>query len=525
METDRPIKEVLQRIAFECQESGASKWQVLKILKELEEFEGNEQQIRRKAAQALERLNPEAAKTFLSFEKMRVYTSGQKLEPFDRGNIIKSLLRETGISRHVAEKIGGEVEDKVKDLKIGYLNTQIIREMVNVKLLEYGHEPVHSQYARIGLPVYEVRKKLDSGEFGGDEILSGYNWLAGIPPIARELHFESLIHIFAPQDFSTKVSCASKFVHGKTLDAALEAKRADFFASSPITLSAFNFTIAGVGKITKSKMPEECAKISKAFELAGRNRHAELSLFTDTQTDSLSSKKNDAIRAANGLLANGSEPLKFYVSLDSKYQLKLLEKKAMAQKISIAGAIREKTALFGPAIISGKFRGALQVVAVNLEKVAEKTPAREERFFEKIWEIKSEIKELCEKKAQILRQRPYFEKWMVEDTANVVCLSGLLNAADAIEPDNRARILEEAIMSFARDEFVVCETLDAQIIGRFAVSESREQTQKALLEMSAKARRAFGFKYLATSAKEAENLINEVPVVEFSAKQSAHSLQ
>src|SRR3989344_4688653 len=110
METDRPIKEVLQRIAFECQESGATKWQVLKIIKELEEFEGTEQQLR---------------------------------------------------------KIGSEVEGKIKDLKIEYLNTHIIREMVNVKLLEYGHEPVHSQYARIGMPVYEVKKNLDTRGFDG----------------------------------------------------------------------------------------------------------------------------------------------------------------------------------------------------------------------------------------------------------------------------------------------------------------------------------------------------------------------
>src|SRR3989344_7213660 len=129
METDRPIKEVLQRIAFECQESGATKWQVLKIIKELEEFEGTEQQLRKNASEALEKLNPEAAKTLSSFEKMRVYTSAEKLEPFDRGNIIKSLLKETSVSRHVAEKIGAEVEDRIKDLKLSELNTQIIREM------------------------------------------------------------------------------------------------------------------------------------------------------------------------------------------------------------------------------------------------------------------------------------------------------------------------------------------------------------------------------------------------------------
>ena len=114
----KPVKETIQKIASECQESGATKWEAMKILKELEQYPGTEQQKRKKALEILEEINPEAAKTFASFERLRVFTSREKREAFDRGNIIKSLLKETSVSRAVAEKIGGEVEDKIKDLKI-----------------------------------------------------------------------------------------------------------------------------------------------------------------------------------------------------------------------------------------------------------------------------------------------------------------------------------------------------------------------------------------------------------------------
>ncbi len=161
---EKPVNEKIQRIALECAEAGASKWETAKIIKALQETEQSERKLRKKALEELVALNPEAAKVMDSFTKMQVFTSHEWLEAFDRGNIIKSLLNETNIPRTVAERIGSEVEDKLKDLKVNYLNTAIIREMVNVKLLEYGHESIHSQYTRLGLPVFEAKKRMQEGK-------------------------------------------------------------------------------------------------------------------------------------------------------------------------------------------------------------------------------------------------------------------------------------------------------------------------------------------------------------------------
>ena len=46
---------------------------------------------------------------------------------------IKSLLKETSIPRSVAEKITQEVEEQIKDAKISFLTTGLIRELVNAK--------------------------------------------------------------------------------------------------------------------------------------------------------------------------------------------------------------------------------------------------------------------------------------------------------------------------------------------------------------------------------------------------------
>ena len=517
METDRPIKEVLQRIAFECQESGATKWQVLKIIKELEEFEGTEQQLRKNASEALEKLNPEAAKTFLSFEKMRVYTSAQKLEPFDRGNIIKSLLKETGISRHVAEKIGSEVEGKIKDLKIEYLNTHIIREMVNVKLLEYGHEPVHSQYARIGMPVYEVKKNLDTRGFDGSEILAEYNWLAEIRAQAREMHFEGMIHICAPQDFSTKIFCAAKFLSGSKEDVALGAQSMDSLCTLPLTLRGFNFASAGAQKITKKKMAQECESIGKTFALTKRRRLSELSLFAESSWQQAAGKKNDAVKLANGLLTQSLESIGFYISVDSKYQLKLIEKNSAPEKMLIASQSRAKTAAFEELLLAGEQTAVMQAVAVNLPKIAELSLGREERFFENIDSVKDATKALCEKKKEALQKRPYFEKWMAEESTNAVCLSGLHAASAAINQDDPGKIAETAIASLQKEGYAVSENIENAAQKRFGVQEQREEIQKILLGMGAKTRKSYGFRYLAATMKEAEGLLGDCPFVELRA--------
>ncbi len=525
MESGKPIREVLQQIAFECSQSGATKWQALKVIKELEGFEGAEQQLKKKAAEALEKLNPEAAKTLLSFEKLRVYTSAEKLEPFDRGNIIKSLLKETGISRHVAEKIGSEVEGKIKDLKIEYLNAQLIREMVNVKLLEYGHEPTHSEYARIGMPVFEVKKKLSEGIFENPEILAEYNWLSAIPRKARDLHFESFIHIFHPEDFSTKVGATSGFFAASAEETALGAKELDALSSCPSTIKALNFGLAAGGKIPKKKMQEEAERLGKIFSITGKKRFAEVALFSDFEWQGLSQKKNLAVQLGNALLKSKNAGLGFCACVDSKYQLKLLDKKSLPERLLIANNSRGKATQYDFGLVLGAHSCMVQNAGINLPKMAQASGQDEAAFFETLKDALNAINSAAEAKTQILGTKNYFPKSMLEEPAKAVCLAGLLGASSMLGLGSEGKIAEKIISAVQKEGFSLLEMRDEKILRKFGIIEDRWEAQKMLLGISSKQRKNYAFAYLASTMKEAENLLAECPLIELIASHDAHSAQ
>ncbi|RLG71239.1 MAG: hypothetical protein DRO04_00190 [Candidatus Iainarchaeum archaeon] len=199
----QPISASLAKIAKECEEAGASQFEILKILKELEkEQDLNLDRLRSKATEILRRINPKAAQVYESFTRMKVFTSEEKIKPFDMGNIVKSLLKETRLQRSLAQKIGTEVEEKLKDLKIEFLNTPLIRELANVKLLEYGKEKVHFEYCRHGMPVYDIKEKLQKEQFLNFEILKEYHLYSFLPKRVVEEYFGRSIFIEGVEFFS-----------------------------------------------------------------------------------------------------------------------------------------------------------------------------------------------------------------------------------------------------------------------------------------------------------------------------------
>lgn len=505
---EKPVNEAIQRIAFEMQEAGATKWQVMHVLKELEEFSGTEQQLRKRAYEVIEKLNQNAAKTFLSFERMRVFTSKEKREQFDRGNIIKSLLHETKVSRAVAEKIGSEVEDKIKDLKIEYLNTPLIREMVSYKLLEYGHEPIHREYTRLGMPVFEVKKKLEFGPFENKEILREYNWLAVITGKARELHYDDVIHVFSPEDFSTKIFCAQKFFEGTIEDIALQASALDKVATFPISLTALNYSIVTGKSYAKKEMLDSMEKI---FRLTKRKRNAELALFTDSEWRSFGDFKKKAVHVTNTLLSTDSEAFEFYVSIDTKYQLKLLDKKNIRMAV-LVNNLKERGFLYNQFMITGNHKGVLQLVGVNLEKILQQA-GEEKEFFEKYREVLEAIEKLCEVKRQELSKRSYIEKWVSGETWPALALSGLLRATRNISQANQAKVAEQMINEASTRGFSVTSMPEKLSLEKFGNIEEEAETQKMLLLMSQKARKNYGFMYSASNTREAEALLSDVPCV------------
>lgn len=87
-----------------------------------------------------------------------VRTSGEDIVGWDRGKIVDALVRETEISREIAEIIGHEVERQIANLRINIITAPLIRELVDVKLLEYGLEDARKKHTRLGFPLYDVKQ-------------------------------------------------------------------------------------------------------------------------------------------------------------------------------------------------------------------------------------------------------------------------------------------------------------------------------------------------------------------------------
>jgi anaerobic ribonucleoside-triphosphate reductase len=86
-----------------------------------------------------------------------VRTSSDDIVGWDREKIVDALVRETELNREIAEEIGLEVENQIKSLKIKSVTAPLVRELVDVKLLEFGLEEARRRHTRLGSPLYDVK--------------------------------------------------------------------------------------------------------------------------------------------------------------------------------------------------------------------------------------------------------------------------------------------------------------------------------------------------------------------------------
>ncbi len=85
-------------------------------------------------------------------------TSGQEIDPWDRRKIADSLVKEAGIDAQTADEISSAVEDRIDGTNLVTVTTAIIREMVDLELLERGMTRAHKQHSHLGLPMWDVEQ-------------------------------------------------------------------------------------------------------------------------------------------------------------------------------------------------------------------------------------------------------------------------------------------------------------------------------------------------------------------------------
>ncbi|MEM4573229.1 MAG: ATP cone domain-containing protein [Candidatus Caldarchaeum sp.] len=97
----------------------------------------------------------------LESKVMKVKRSNLVLEDFDRNKISKVLIEEAGMPAKTADKIARAVEERLEELKIDGLTSSLIRELVNVYLVEQGMTEYRNRLIRLGLPIADLDKLLE----------------------------------------------------------------------------------------------------------------------------------------------------------------------------------------------------------------------------------------------------------------------------------------------------------------------------------------------------------------------------
>jgi len=138
--------------------------------------------------------------------KLLVRTSRLTLEEFDRNKIAKSLIKEAKIPTALAQKIVGEVEERLLKLGTLYLTAPLIREFVNAVLIEKGLKEYRDKLTRLGLPVYDVSHLIKTAgnmlpnveairNSTSDSIMTEYVLINVIPQKIANAHLSGFIHI------------------------------------------------------------------------------------------------------------------------------------------------------------------------------------------------------------------------------------------------------------------------------------------------------------------------------------------
>ena len=167
-----------------------------------------------------------------TFPKVR--TSRGFLLDWDRNRIVKQIIMETklvedfygdnGCSQELAEEIATRVERKIRLLNIEALSGPLIREIVNMTLLEYGHVAYRNVLTRVGTPVYDahmidvgrgfeandnanLQENAETSHKKKADKISKEQYLLQLPPELADFHLKGDLHIHDLEYFGTRPFC------------------------------------------------------------------------------------------------------------------------------------------------------------------------------------------------------------------------------------------------------------------------------------------------------------------------------
>ena len=138
--------------------------------------------------------------------RMFVRTSRMTIDEFDRTRIARSLVSEAGMPQTLADEVAAEAEDRLLKFGIVHLTAPLIRELVNMILIERKLEEYRHKLTRLGLPVNDVtvllrdagQKQLDASwvqKSAGEKVTEEYVLLNSLPRATVDAHLSGQIHL------------------------------------------------------------------------------------------------------------------------------------------------------------------------------------------------------------------------------------------------------------------------------------------------------------------------------------------
>ncbi len=164
----------------------------------------------------------------------RVRTTDGHLLDWDREAIAKQLLKETklseqfykepGITAEEAQDIAKEVERRVRWMNVQYLSGPLVREIMNVILLERHHTEWRNICTRVGTPVYDahlidigtgfeskenanLQENAETSHKKKADKISKEQYLLLLPPHLADRHLAGDLHIHDLEYFGTRPFC------------------------------------------------------------------------------------------------------------------------------------------------------------------------------------------------------------------------------------------------------------------------------------------------------------------------------
>jgi len=164
----------------------------------------------------------------------RVRTTDGHLLDWDRGAIVKQLLKETKLSEQFykvpsiteeeAGEIAREVERRIRWMNVKYLSGPLVREIMNVVLLERHHPEWRNICTRVGTPVYDahlidigtgfesrenanLQENAETSHKKKADKISKEQYLLLLPPYLADRHLAGDLHIHDLEYFGTRPFC------------------------------------------------------------------------------------------------------------------------------------------------------------------------------------------------------------------------------------------------------------------------------------------------------------------------------